>query len=261
MASEAVRVEYSKMRAQISTIAQKIHELDQERNEYEYVMLYISKWSNQSNYQYYLPLICVSVFSSSLVVKALDPMDKERKCFRLVGGVLVERTVKEVLPAIAHNLEGVRICDSSWVMLTDCLIVSHISNIYYSFISDRLRSSLLLLWINSRLWRSKLMTSVLNIILPSTRRILKRVVLPIRSLPASLFKHCLSTLCTLLVVSVPVTWYLSIRCRHHVASIYIEHILPINLTRFDLHITYWVYGSKNKHTHILTCRWAMVYWL
>ena len=34
--------------------------------------------------------------------------DPDRKCFRLIGGVLVERTVKEVLPALQTNLEGVR---------------------------------------------------------------------------------------------------------------------------------------------------------
>lgn len=35
-------------------------------------------------------------------------MDSERKCFRLVGGVLVERTVQEVLPAVEQHKAGVR---------------------------------------------------------------------------------------------------------------------------------------------------------
>lgn len=34
--------------------------------------------------------------------------DPDRKCFRLIGGVLVERTVKEVLPALQTNLEGLK---------------------------------------------------------------------------------------------------------------------------------------------------------
>ncbi|SPO47719.1 related to GIM4 - Gim complex component (prefoldin subunit 2) [Moesziomyces antarcticus] len=34
--------------------------------------------------------------------------DPKRKCFRLIGGVLVERTVKEVLPALQTNLEGLK---------------------------------------------------------------------------------------------------------------------------------------------------------
>lgn len=41
-----------------------------------------------------------------LVVKALEPMDTNRKCFRLVGEVLVERTVGEVLPAVRKNKDN-----------------------------------------------------------------------------------------------------------------------------------------------------------
>ena len=40
-----------------------------------------------------------------LVIKALEPMDDDRKCFRLIGGVLVERTKKEVYPAVVENLQ------------------------------------------------------------------------------------------------------------------------------------------------------------
>lgn len=44
---------------------------------------------------------------SSLVIDTLKDVDPSRKCFRLVGGVLVERTVKEVLPALESNKEQV----------------------------------------------------------------------------------------------------------------------------------------------------------
>uniref|UniRef100_H2YRD1 Prefoldin subunit 2 n=1 Tax=Ciona savignyi TaxID=51511 RepID=H2YRD1_CIOSA len=42
-----------------------------------------------------------------LVIEALEAVDKDRKCFRLVGGVLVERTVAEVLPALTKNKEQI----------------------------------------------------------------------------------------------------------------------------------------------------------
>ncbi|ORZ41061.1 hypothetical protein BCR44DRAFT_1424302, partial [Catenaria anguillulae PL171] len=40
------------------------------------------------------------------VIDTMKPLDGDRKAFRLVGGVLMERTVKEVLPALEQNLEG-----------------------------------------------------------------------------------------------------------------------------------------------------------
>ncbi|KAJ2030023.1 Cochaperone prefoldin complex subunit [Coemansia sp. RSA 376] len=43
----------------------------------------------------------------NLVIKTMSPMSDDRKCFRLINGVLVERTVKEVLPALKTNQEGI----------------------------------------------------------------------------------------------------------------------------------------------------------
>jgi hypothetical protein len=42
-----------------------------------------------------------------LVINAIQPLNKDRKCYRLVGGVLVERTVGEVLPAVQKNRDNV----------------------------------------------------------------------------------------------------------------------------------------------------------
>merc|ERR1712179_304779 len=38
-----------------------------------------------------------------IVIETLDGVSGDRKCFRMVGGVLVERTVKEVVPALINN--------------------------------------------------------------------------------------------------------------------------------------------------------------
>ncbi|XP_041949278.1 prefoldin subunit 2-like [Alosa alosa] len=43
----------------------------------------------------------------SLVIDALREADPSRKCYRLIGGVLVERTVQEVLPALESNKEQI----------------------------------------------------------------------------------------------------------------------------------------------------------
>ena len=45
-----------------------------------------------------------------LVLEKLAGLEPERKAFRLVGGVLVERTVGEVLPFVEENYQKVYIC-------------------------------------------------------------------------------------------------------------------------------------------------------
>jgi len=69
--------QYKGMRAQISELANKISELDSDRNEH------------------------------ALVVRAITGLDGNRRCYRSIGGVLVERTVKEVLPAVENNLKQI----------------------------------------------------------------------------------------------------------------------------------------------------------
>ncbi|EOD16785.1 hypothetical protein EMIHUDRAFT_355993 [Emiliania huxleyi CCMP1516] len=43
-----------------------------------------------------------------LVLEALDPLQGGRKCFRMVGTVIVERTVSDVKPALTANLEQMK---------------------------------------------------------------------------------------------------------------------------------------------------------
>ncbi|KAL9582043.1 MAG: hypothetical protein Q9212_003528 [Teloschistes hypoglaucus] len=43
-----------------------------------------------------------------LVLETLKPLPDSRKCFRMINGVLVERTVKDVMPALQTNWDGLR---------------------------------------------------------------------------------------------------------------------------------------------------------
>ncbi|XP_060678240.1 prefoldin subunit 2 [Hemiscyllium ocellatum] len=43
------------------------------------------------------------VAEHGLVIDTLAEVNPDRRCFRMVGGVLVERTVREVLPALESN--------------------------------------------------------------------------------------------------------------------------------------------------------------
>ncbi|KAM3267234.1 putative prefoldin subunit 2 [Capsicum chacoense] len=74
---QAIANIYSAMRSEITQIYSKITELEMEVSEH------------------------------SLVINAIQPLDPARRCYRMIGGVLVERTIKEVLPAVQRNKEGI----------------------------------------------------------------------------------------------------------------------------------------------------------
>lgn len=46
-----------------------------------------------------------------LVEESLQKLEENRKAYRLVGGILAERTVGEVLPIVIQNLAGVSIVE------------------------------------------------------------------------------------------------------------------------------------------------------
>lgn len=68
---------YRGLKSEIKQLAEKIAELEMDVNEHTRVM------------------------------ETLAPLDPSRKAFRMIGGVLVERTVQEVLPAVETNKNGI----------------------------------------------------------------------------------------------------------------------------------------------------------
>ncbi|KAL1295039.1 hypothetical protein HN51_055887 [Arachis hypogaea] len=48
----------------------------------------------------------MEVSEHSWVVNAIQSLDPSRRCYRMIEGVLLEKTVKEVLPAVLRNKEG-----------------------------------------------------------------------------------------------------------------------------------------------------------
>ncbi|KAF7975112.1 hypothetical protein HWV62_10397 [Athelia sp. TMB] len=81
LSDQEIQSNYQRMSSDMQGLAQKIGELESEADEH------------------------------SLVLTTLEEALAEepgRKCFRLIGGVLVERTVKDVVPALQTNREGIR---------------------------------------------------------------------------------------------------------------------------------------------------------
>lgn len=50
----------------------------------------------------------LTVAARRLVLETLTPLPGDRKCFRMINGVLVERTVSDVLPALQTNADGLK---------------------------------------------------------------------------------------------------------------------------------------------------------
>ncbi|ETW84134.1 hypothetical protein HETIRDRAFT_48328 [Heterobasidion irregulare TC 32-1] len=81
LSDQEVQQTYSRVQNELQGIAAKIGELEQEAEEHVLVL--------------------------STLNEALSE-EPDRKCFRLIGGVLVERTVKDVVPALQTNRDGIR---------------------------------------------------------------------------------------------------------------------------------------------------------
>ncbi|KIN04831.1 hypothetical protein OIDMADRAFT_17711 [Oidiodendron maius Zn] len=75
---QELQLQYTNYKNGLQQIAQKIGDVEQEAEEHK------------------------------LVLETLEPLSGDRKCFRMINGVLVERTVKDVVPALKTNSEGLK---------------------------------------------------------------------------------------------------------------------------------------------------------
>ncbi|KKK17182.1 hypothetical protein P175DRAFT_0436417 [Aspergillus ochraceoroseus IBT 24754] len=75
---QELQLQYTNYKNALQQLAQKIGDIEQEAEEHK------------------------------LVIDTLEPLPEDRKCFRMVNGVLVERTVSDVLPSLKTNSDGLK---------------------------------------------------------------------------------------------------------------------------------------------------------
>ncbi|KAH7076848.1 Prefoldin beta-like protein [Paraphoma chrysanthemicola] len=75
---QELQTTYQNYKSTLQNIAQKIGDIEQETEEHK------------------------------LVLETLEPLPGDRKCFRMINGVLTERTVKEVVPILKTNSDGLK---------------------------------------------------------------------------------------------------------------------------------------------------------
>jgi len=88
LSDQDIQQTYTRLQTELQALASKIGELESEADEHDLVLVTLNEALQQ---------------------------DPQRKCFRLIGGVLVERTVKDVVPALHTNREGIKKVTSNLV--------------------------------------------------------------------------------------------------------------------------------------------------
>ena len=91
-------MQYQNYKNNLQQIASKIGDVEQEAEEHKYGMINIHKFLQiASDFPFH-----------RLVLETLEPMPQDRKCFRMINGVLVERKVSDVVPALKTNSDGLK---------------------------------------------------------------------------------------------------------------------------------------------------------
>jgi len=73
-----LQAQYNQKKENIQTLVEKLNDLESQSDEHK------------------------------VVIESLKPMPEDRKCFRMIGGTLVERTVGEVIPALEETRVGLK---------------------------------------------------------------------------------------------------------------------------------------------------------
>ncbi|EJU06335.1 Prefoldin beta-like protein [Dacryopinax primogenitus] len=81
LTDQDIQAGYSRYQQEIQSLAEKVGELESEAEEHELVLQ---------------------------TLKEVNEKHPERPCFRMIGGVLVERTVKDIIPALQTNRDGIQ---------------------------------------------------------------------------------------------------------------------------------------------------------
>lgn len=97
--STELQLQYSNFKNALQHLAQKIGDIEQETEEHKLATLSVIARLNMANH-----LSCLF----RLVIETLEPLPKDRKCFRMVNGVLVQRTVEDVIPSLKTNADGLK---------------------------------------------------------------------------------------------------------------------------------------------------------
>ncbi|KAL8693804.1 MAG: hypothetical protein Q9218_001452 [Villophora microphyllina] len=105
---QELQQQYTTYKNNLQQLAERIGSVEQETEEHKYVNA-LSTATGTRRCPIRAPFNTLTAFLPfRLVLETLKPLPDDRKCFRMINGVLVERTVKDVMPALQTNSDGLR---------------------------------------------------------------------------------------------------------------------------------------------------------
>ncbi|KAE9979772.1 hypothetical protein EG328_000710 [Venturia inaequalis] len=105
--SNQLQNDYQNYKNLLQNLAERIGSIEQETEEHKYDAQFHFRSPTTSPHRINWFILPASALHP-LVLETLEPLAEDRKCFRMINGVLVERTVKEVVPALKTNSEGLK---------------------------------------------------------------------------------------------------------------------------------------------------------